>query len=228
MDTPNCVLLLRSGDEVIHDRIAFAGTNYKPLMMLRDAWASEASVWLSSYGQLKRAYDREVEAVQAAEARAAALGRRGEGGGEQPPAKRMRVRSAQVYKQKHPGSLTVNPGDMCIFIESCVLPLWSRVKMESDGRIGIISASKLEDFVEVPEPEMLPPSDDDEMQPPSDDEDAAANAYAARMAVDDEAAREVDDAAFVERAHTAEAAAEEAAALPKKTSNSLTYCLHRS
>ena len=79
VDTPNCVLLLRSGDEVIHDRIAFAGTNYKPLMMLRDAWASEASVWLSSYGQLKRAYDREVEAVQAAEARAAALGRRGEG-----------------------------------------------------------------------------------------------------------------------------------------------------
>ena len=32
------------------------------------------------------------------------------------------------------------------------------------------------------------------------------------MAVDDEAAREVDDAAFVERAHAAEAAAEEAAA----------------
>ena len=110
VDTPNCVLLLRSGDEVIHDRIAFAGTNYKPLMMLRDAWASEASVWLSSYGQLKRAYNCEVEAVflQAAEARAAALGRRGEGGGEQPPAKRMRVRSAQVYKQKHPGLLTAD------------------------------------------------------------------------------------------------------------------------
>ena len=66
VDTPNCVLLLRSGDEVIHDRIAFAGTNYKPLMMLRDAWASEASVWLSSYGQLKRAYNCEVEAVRMA------------------------------------------------------------------------------------------------------------------------------------------------------------------
>ena len=93
----------------------------------------------------------------------------------------MRVRSAQVTKAHHPGSLTVQPGDVCFFIAACTQPLWSRVKMESDWRIGIISASKLEEVPEeAPQMEpMLPPSDD-EMLPPSDDEDT-------RMAADDPA-----------------------------------------
>ena len=210
---------LCGGDEVIHDRIAFAGQNFKPLMTLRDAWAAEASSWLSQYGQLKRGYDREVEATKAAEARM-----NGRGSGDEPAAKRMRVRSGQVAKEKYQGSLTVSPGDTCIFVETCTNPLWSRVKMDDDGRLGIVSASKLEVVVEetIPDPsdddaDLPDPSDDEgaraeaelraEMQPPSDDEDAAANAYVARMAVDDEAAREVDDAAFVERAQAEEAAA---------------------
>ena len=86
---------LCSGDEVIHDRIAFAGQNFKPLMTLRDAWAAEASSWLSQYGQLKRGYDREVEATKAAEARM-----NGRGSGDEPAAKRMRVRSGQVAKER--------------------------------------------------------------------------------------------------------------------------------
>ena len=78
--------------------------------------------------------------------------------------------------------------------------------MESDGRIGIISASKLEEVPEeAPQMEpMLPPSDD-EMLPPSDDEDT-------RMAADDAASEEVADVQFVERVQAADAAAVEAEA----------------
>ena len=195
-----------SGSEVIFDRIAFAGASWKPLLQLRDAWAAEASVWLNQRGQLKNAFERELEAARAAEARAEAFGRGGRGDGNEPPAKRMRVRSAQVTKAHHPGSLTVQPGDVCFFIAACTQPLWSRVKMESDGRIGIISASKLEEVPEeAPQMEpMLPPSDD-EMLPPSDDEDA-------RMAADDAASEEVADVQFVERVQAADAAAVEAEA----------------
>ena len=41
--------------------------------MLRDAWAADASTWLTQHQQLKRAYDKEVEETRAAEARANAL-----------------------------------------------------------------------------------------------------------------------------------------------------------
>lgn len=40
---------------MIHDRMAFAGTNWKPLLSLRDEWAAEASTWLQQYNLLKRA-----------------------------------------------------------------------------------------------------------------------------------------------------------------------------
>ena len=49
---------MRSGHEVIHDRLAFAGTNYKPLLVMRDAWAIEASDALRKMAQLKRTYER--------------------------------------------------------------------------------------------------------------------------------------------------------------------------
>ena len=151
-----------SGADVIHDRIAFAGNNWKKTFQLRDAWVAEASTWLNQYGQLKRAYDRELEAVKAAETRAAALSRRGDG--DEPAAKRMRVRSSQVHKEKYTGSLTVNPGDTCVFVESATNPLWSRVKMDDDGRVGLVSASKLE---EVKEEEALPDPSDEDMPDPS-------------------------------------------------------------
>jgi hypothetical protein len=169
----SCTMLpwrVHSGADVIHDRIAFAGANWKPLLQLRDAWATEASTWLNQRSQLKRACEREEEATRAAEARAEALSRR-VGAGAGPPAKRMRVRSAQVAKEKYPGSLTVNPGDTCILVEPATNPLWARVKMDDDGRTGIISASKLED---VPEEAPLPDPSDDELPDPSDDEEAAA------------------------------------------------------
>eukprot|EP00966_Prymnesium_polylepis_P335437 7390795-Prymnesium_polylepis.2 len=181
-------------------------------MMLRDSWASEASAWLNQYGQLKRAFERESEATKAAEARAEALGRSGDGDGGAPPAKLMRVRSAQVYKEKYPGTLTVQPGDTCIFIDACTLPLWSRVKMENDGRVGIISASKLEEIAEVaPEPEpTLAPSDDEEPEDEAstaameeDDEEPADEASTAAM-------EEEIDAQFVEATRADEAAHEEA------------------
>ena len=124
--------------------MAFAGANWKPLLQLRDAWATEASIWLNHRGQLKRAFEREQEAVRAAEARAAVLKRRGVGDGNDQPAKRLRVRSAQVAKAKYPGSLTVTPGETCIFVEVCNNPMWSRVKMDYDGRMGLVSASRLE------------------------------------------------------------------------------------
>ena len=79
--------------------------------MRSHAWAAEASLWLSQWAQLKRAYEREVEAVRVAEERAAAMDSRRGGEGGEPPAKRMRVRSAQVAKDKYPGSLTVQPGE---------------------------------------------------------------------------------------------------------------------
>ena len=108
-------LFVRSGAEIIQDRLVFAASNYKPLKQLRDAWAAAASDWLMKYESLKRAYDSEVEKLRVAEARAAASSgaKRGRGTGEEPPAKRMRVRSAQVAKEKYRGSLTVSPGDLC-------------------------------------------------------------------------------------------------------------------
>ena len=105
----------------------------------------------------------------------------------------MRVRSAQVAKERYVGSLTVQPGDMCTFLEHMSNPLWSRVKMHDDGRVGIISASKLED---APEEEMLPDPSDDEQLP---DE-------AMRMTVEDAAAEDILEEAFVERSRTTDAA----------------------
>ena len=156
-------------------------------MMLRDAWAADASSWLAQFNQLKRAYEREMEATQAAEAR-----QRERGSGEEPAAKRMRVRSAQVAKERYVVSLTVQPGYMCTFLEHMSNPLWSRVKMHDDGRVGIISASKLED---APEEEMLPDQSDDEQLP---DEATAA--------VEDAMAEDISEEAFVERNHATEAA----------------------
>ena len=166
-----------SGNEVIHDRLAFAGANWKPLVQLRDAWAAEASTWISQYTQLKRAYDREQAAAKAAAERAEDLAARSaaRGHGDEPPPKCMKVRSPQVAKAKYPGSLTVVPDDLCIFIESATNPLWSRVRMD-DGRVGLVSTSRLEELKE--EPPLPDPSDDDDMpdgfgassDPPSDDE----------------------------------------------------------
>ena len=120
-----------SGAEIIQDRLVFAASNYKPLKQLRDSWAAAASTWLNQYTSLKRAYDNELEKlhVRAAEVRAAAASRdaRGHDDGTEPPPKRMRVRTSQVFKEHHPGSLTVNPGDMCVFLEACTNPRWSRV-----------------------------------------------------------------------------------------------------
>ena len=110
---------VRSGAEVIQDRLAFAGSNYKPLLVMRDAWAIEASDALRKMAQLKRTYDREKAAHAAAQAQAAQLGGNGDG---QPPAKRMRVRSAQVHKEKHAGSLTVQEGDTCTFVKATSQP----------------------------------------------------------------------------------------------------------
>eukprot|EP00966_Prymnesium_polylepis_P326044 7381976-Prymnesium_polylepis.1 len=180
-----------SGADIIQDRLVFAASNYKPLKQLRDAWAAEASTWMKQYNSLKRGYEREVERVRAAEAIAASVGAgRKRGAGADPPAKgkRMRVRSAQMAKEKHKGSLTVNPGDTCIFIEACTNPLWSFVKMDDDGRTGNVPASKLEDVPEEAE-EMADPSDDD-LEDPSDDD-----------------AQQARDEAFVEATHADEAAA---------------------
>ena len=190
-------LFVRSGAEIIQDRLVFAASNYKPLKQLRDAWAAAASDWLMKYESLKRAYDSEVEKLRVAEARAAASSgaKRGRGTGEEPPAKRMRVRSAQVAKDKYPGSLTVSPGDICTFIESCINPLWTRVKMDDDGRVGIISASRL---VDEPD-EVLPDPSDDEMPDPTDDE-AEAEQH-------EQLDRERQDADFNERCQADAAAA---------------------
>jgi plastocyanin len=136
---------MRSGAEVIHDRLAFAGANWKKLLQLRDAWAVEASTWLNQRNQLKRAYDREMAATQAAAAHVAAAqaaSARGDSGTE-PPAKKMCVRIAQKAKERTPGSLTVEPGDTCVFIEHATNPLWTVVKMDDDGRRGLVSASRL-------------------------------------------------------------------------------------
>ena len=148
---------MRSGHEVIHDRLAFAGTNYKPLLVMRDAWAIEASDALRKMAQLKRTYDNEKAAHTAAQAQAAQLGGNGDG---QPPAKRMRVRSAQMHKAKHAGSLTVQEGDTCMFVKAATNPLWSFVKMDDDGRVGVVSASKLEDLPE--DMALADPSDSEE------------------------------------------------------------------
>ena len=96
-----CPLCACSGAEVIHDRIAFAGANWKPLLQLRDAWAAEASLWLSQRGQLKRAFEREQEALRAVEARAELQARRGNS--SEHPAKRMCVRIGQKAKEMYRG-----------------------------------------------------------------------------------------------------------------------------
>ena len=167
------------------------------------AWATEASIWLNHRGQLKRAFEREQVAVRAAEARAAVLKRRGVGDGNDQPAKRLRVRSAQVAKAKYPGSLTVTPGETCIFVEVCNNPMWSRVKMDDDGRMGLVSASRLE---ELPEEAPLPdPSDDEQMPDPSDD-DTDAHEEARITTADDAQAEAIEEEAFVERGRVAEAA----------------------
>ena len=132
-----------SGAEIIHDRLVFAAQSFKPLKELRDKWAHASSTWLQQYKALKTAYKREVEATRAAEARAAAMGSGGTSGDGEPAPKRMRVRSAQVSKQSIPGTLTVQPGDLCLFIEPASNPLWSRVKMLDDNRVGFVSQSKV-------------------------------------------------------------------------------------
>ena len=138
-------LLALSGEEVIHDRIAFAGAHWKPLRELRDKWAAEASSWIRTYTLLKRAVEAEREATRAAEARAEAMVRRGDGAGnaDGPPAKRMKVVVSQKAKQHNPGSLTVKSGDTCLFIEAATNPRWSRVKMDDDGRVGLVSAGRV-------------------------------------------------------------------------------------
>ena len=189
-----------SGAEIIQDRLVFAASNYKPLKQLRDSWAAAASTWLNQYTSLKRAYDNELEKLRAAEARAAAASRdaRGHDDGTEPPPKRMRVRTPQVFKEHHPGSLTVNPGDMCVFLEACTNPRWSRVKMLDDGRVGIVSASKME---EAPEEQMADPSDDDEeMKDPTDDE-------AQEEREQQKIQRDQADEQFNERCHANEEAA---------------------
>ena len=138
------------------------------MLQLRDAWAAEASTWLQQYNSLKRAYDREHEEARAAHARAEALGnKRGGEADDGAPVKRMRVRSAQMARDKYPRSLTVNPGDTCIFVEPATNPLWSLVKMD-DGRTGLVSASRLEDVpLEDVEGGGLPdPSDEEEHKTP--------------------------------------------------------------
>ena len=151
-------------------------------------FADYVLLWLNQRGQLKRAFEREQEAVRAAEARAAVLKRRGVGDGNDQPAKRLRVRSAQVAKAKYPGSLTVTPGETCIFVEVCNNPMWSRVKMDDDGRMGLVSANRLE---ELPEEAPLPdPSDDEQMPDPSDD-DTDAHEEARITTADDAQAEEL-------------------------------------
>ena len=141
--------------------------------------------------------------MRAAKARAAVLKRRGVGDGNDQPAKRLRVRSAQVAKAKYPGSLTVTPGETCIFVEVCNNPMWSRVKMDDDGRMGLVSASRLE---ELPEEAPLPdPSDDEQMPNPSDD-DTDAHEEARITTADDAQAEAIEEEAFVERGRVAEAA----------------------
>ena len=51
---------------MIHDRLVFAATSFKPLVMLRDAWMSKASGWHSQMRQAKDAYDKEMERAKAA------------------------------------------------------------------------------------------------------------------------------------------------------------------
>ena len=173
---------------MIHDRLAFAGTNYKPLLVMRDAWAIEASSALRKMAELKRAYDREQAAHTAAVAQAAQLGGNGNGNGDgPPPAKRMRVRSAQIHKERNPGSLTVKEGDTCTFLNAAINPKWSYVMMDDDGRMGVVSATKLE-FL-PPEEAMPDPSDSDD---DDDTEPGAAEAApaAAEPAADETAAAE--------------------------------------
>ena len=87
----------------------------------------------------------------------------------------MRVRSAQLAKDKQPGRLTVNVGDTCTFLEAATNPMWSHVKMDDDGRLGVVSASKL---VEMEEEAVLEnPTDseqEDEKEKPTLEEVEAA------------------------------------------------------
>lgn len=134
------------------------------MLQLRDSWAAEASTWLQQYNSLKRAYDHEQKAARAAEVRAEALGKRGGEADDGAPVKRMRVRIPQVAKEKYKGSLTVNPGDTCTFLEPATNPMWSVVKMD-DGRTGLVSASRLEDVPvgDVEGDELPDPSGDEEV-----------------------------------------------------------------
>ena len=53
-------------------------------------------------------------------------------------------------------------------MEAATNPLWSRVKMDDDGRVGLVSSSRLED---MPEEAPLPDPSGDELPDPSEDED---------------------------------------------------------
>ena len=97
------------------------------------------------------------------------------------------------WTPKYPGSLTVSPGDTCVFIKSATNPLWSHVKMDDDGRLGIISASRL---VELPA--------DAELENPSDDDVTDEAASLAAAAAEEQAAYDRDETEFVERTQAAE------------------------
>ena len=75
------------------------------------------------------------------------------------------------------------------------------VKMEDDGRVGKVSASRLEELPDEAEPD--PTDDEGEPEPdPTDDEAVAA--------AEDEAAREQQDEAFAQSCRDDEAAQEAA------------------
>ena len=104
---------------MIYDRLVFGATNYKPLLLLRDSWVAEASSWYQQFHCLKRAFEKEENATRAAVKRAADVDVAA------PAVKRLRVRSAQVHKPKHFGSLTVEVGDICFFVETLLHPVGS-------------------------------------------------------------------------------------------------------
>ena len=149
----------RSGAEVIHDRLVFAATSFKPLVMLRDAWMSKASGWHSQMRQAKDAYDKEVERAKAAVGRKRALRsslshalgrrepcvligvRRALNEEEAAPCKKMRVTKDADANAKHAGSITAKRGDTCEFVEQPTNPKWIKVKMldgANQGKTGII------------------------------------------------------------------------------------------
>ena len=105
-------------------------------------------MWAQLYRALKRAFDYEVEQTRVHEARMASDARKASRAAEAPAdgapaAKRMRVLASAEHKDKYPGSLTVKPGDMCVFIEACANPLWTRVRMDDDTRVGNVPTKKV-------------------------------------------------------------------------------------